>query len=170
MAQTVIIIRVMVSISDDEANGSPRGFSLEDARQYLHLVRFSTRCGDAALSGPASAHFQPQQFLIEGDARRHTVDDSAYRCPMTFAEGGQSKYVSVSVHGKKKSNSGESSDGRIRHFCGSIRRHRRGVRSILRPRHGDVRIPHCHRRGVRSLRRFRILSIRLRSLRLPSAC
>jgi len=134
-AHVLVVLRVLVGVAYDEADGAACGFALEDTTEQFYLIRFLARGGDAALSWTTTVEFTLDELHVDVDTCGHPVDDTSDGLSVAFAKGRQPEYGSKCIHGV-----GVNDSVRIRSP------HRDDARGRIR-RH----IPHSHRHdGVRN--------------------
>ena len=88
---------MLVLVSDDETDGASRGFPFKNSGEELHPVIFLSWSSQKALSRPSSVQFTLDKLLVDFDAGRKSVDDSAYSRSVAFSETGQSEYITETV-------------------------------------------------------------------------
>ena len=88
---------MLVLVSDDETDRASRRFAFKDSGKEFHPVVFFPGSGQKALSRSSPVQFTLDKLLVNFDASRKAVDDSADRRTVTFAETGQSENISETV-------------------------------------------------------------------------
>ena len=96
-AQVLIVLRVLILVSDDEADGGAGRAPFEDAAEQLYVVGLGALGGQRALAGAAAVELALYEVEVDLDACGHAVDDAADGRPVAFAKGGQCEQMSERV-------------------------------------------------------------------------
>ena len=86
-AHILVILRVLIGIAYDEADGTARRLSLEDTAEQLYLIGLLTRSCDLALSRTTAVELCLDEGHVDGDACWHTVDNASYGLTMALTKG-----------------------------------------------------------------------------------
>ena len=98
VAHVLVVLRVLVGVTYDEADGTARRLTLEDTAEQFHLIGFLTRGGDLALARTTTIELCLDKVDVDVDACRHAVDNATNGLTMTLAKGGQPEYISKRIH------------------------------------------------------------------------
>lgn len=98
-AHVLIILRVLISVAHDEANGATSRFALKHTAQNLDLVGFVATSGNSALPRSATVQFALDERQVDVDAGRHAVDNATNGFAVALAKGGQREDVAKCIQG-----------------------------------------------------------------------
>ena len=88
---------MLVGIAYQKADGASGRFAFEHSGQQFHLVRFFAGSRDSALSRTTAVQLVLYEVLVDVDAGRKPVDDSAYSRPVAFSESRQPEYITKCI-------------------------------------------------------------------------
>ena len=88
---------MLVGIAYQKAYGASGRFAFEHSGQQFHLVRFFAGSRDSALSRTTAVQLVLYEVLVDVDAGRKPVDDSAYSRPVAFSESRQLEYITKCI-------------------------------------------------------------------------
>ena len=97
-AHVLVVLRVLVGVPDDEADGTASGLAFEDAAEQLHLVGLVARGGDLALSWATAVQLALDEVHVDVDACGHAVYDAADGFAVALTKGCQPEYGSETIH------------------------------------------------------------------------
>ena len=99
-AHLLVVLRVLVLVAHDEADGAACRLAFEHAAEQFYVVSLLSAGGNVALARSAAVEFRLDEVKVNGDACRHAVDDTSDSLAVALAKGGQSEKFSKSVaHG-----------------------------------------------------------------------
>ena len=98
VAHVLVILRVLIGVAHDEADGTARRLTLEDATEQFHLIGFLARGCDLALSRTTAIELCLDEVHVDIDACWHAVDNASDGLTMTLAKGRQPEYRSKCIH------------------------------------------------------------------------
>src|SRR5688500_3854332 len=84
----LVVVRALIGVLDQHADGRAGGAALEHAGQDLHLVRLLALTGVTRGASAPPFQFRLNIRLRQLQPRRTAVDDAAERRPVAFAEAG----------------------------------------------------------------------------------
>ena len=98
VAHILVVLRVLIGVTHDEADGTTRRLALEDPTEQFHLIGFLARGRDLTLSWATAIELCLDKVHIDIDAGRHAVNNATYSLTMTLAKGRQPEYISKTIH------------------------------------------------------------------------
>ena len=98
-AHIFIVLRVLVLVAHNEADGTACRLSFKNTAEQFHLIRLLARGGDLALSWSTTVQLVLYEVHIYLYACGHPVDDTADGLSVTLAKCGQPKDVTKRIHG-----------------------------------------------------------------------
>ena len=93
----LVVLRVLVGVAYLETDRSACRFALEHAAQELHLVGLVSGSGDVALTRATTIQFALHEIHVDFDAGRESIDDTADRHAMAFAECRECKEIAKCI-------------------------------------------------------------------------
>ena len=98
VAHILVVLRMLVGVAHDEADGTARRLALEDPAEQFHLIGFLSRRRDLALSGTTAIELCLDEVHIDVDACGHAVDHATNGLTMTLAKGRQPENIAKRIH------------------------------------------------------------------------
>ncbi|AEM42160.1 hypothetical protein KVU_2321 [Ketogulonicigenium vulgare WSH-001] len=97
LGDIAIIFRALVGVADQQLDRGAGGLALEHAGQDLDRIGLLPLGGVAVLAGFALVQPMLQQRLVDRNAGRAAVHDSAQRRPVAFTPGGKAEQVTKCI-------------------------------------------------------------------------
>ena len=91
--QVVVIVRVLVLVPYDEADGGSGRLPFKDTGEEFYLIGLFARCGKDRLSRSSPVQFLLYKLFVDGNARRKSVNHSSDSFPMRLPEACKSKNI-----------------------------------------------------------------------------
>lgn len=98
-----VVLGLLVSVANQQADRAARGTAFEHAREDFHLVGFLTLRGVPAGAGLAPVEVVLQVGQGNLQARWASIDNGDQRRAMAFASGGDSEQLAVGIAGHGRS-------------------------------------------------------------------